>query len=69
MTALSNWALPLGESAELNRDEYSRPAFDERAESWVKLVDAGIVSVEEARLAERFTGDAPTTALTGGDLS
>lgn len=69
MRALSNWALPMGESAELNRDEYSRPAFNERAVAWVSLVDAGIVSADEVRRAERLTGDAPTTALTGGDLS
>lgn len=59
MPALSGWALPRGQAAELNRDEYSRPAFNERAEAWVKLVDARIVSVAEVRDAERFTGDAP----------
>jgi phage portal protein BeeE len=69
MSALSGWALPRGQSAELNRDEYSRPAFNERADALVKLVDAGIMSREEARLSERLTGEAPTTALTGGDLS
>jgi HK97 family phage portal protein len=69
MTALSNWALPRGQSAELNRDEYSRPAFGERAEALVKLVEAKIMTTEEARLSERLTGEAPTTALTGGDLS
>lgn len=70
MPAVSYWALPRGQSAELNRDEYSRPAFNERAEAWVKLKEAGIVSVPEIRVAERFAGDAPTTAaaaLTGGD--
>jgi HK97 family phage portal protein len=76
MSALSNWALPRGQAAELNRDEYSRPAFNERAEAWVKLVDAGVVSADEVRAAERLTGPAPeppeqpaTVALTGGDLS
>jgi hypothetical protein len=69
MSPLSNWALPRGQAAELNRDEYSRPAFNERAEALVKLVDAGIMTVEEARLSERLTGEAPTVALTGGDLS
>ena len=69
MAALSGWALPRGQAAELNRDEYSRPDFATRADSWVKLVEAGIVTVEEARAAERFTGEAPATALTGGDLS
>ncbi len=74
MSAMSDWALPGGQKAELNRDEYSRPSFNERAESWVKLVAAGIVSVDEVRAAERLLGDAPalptppaTVALTGGE--
>jgi hypothetical protein len=67
MSSLSAWALPLSETAELNRDEYTRPAFNERADAWVKLVDAGIVSAEEVRIAERITGDAPTAALTGAE--
>jgi ABC-type cobalamin/Fe3+-siderophores transport system ATPase subunit len=67
MPALSYWALPRGQAAELNRDEYSRPAFNERADAWVKLVGANIVSAEEVRIAERITGDAPTAALTGAE--
>jgi phage portal protein BeeE len=67
MRALSGWALPRGQAAELNRDEYSRPSFGDRAEALVKLVDARIMTVEEARLSERLTGQAPTVALTGGD--
>jgi len=75
MSALSYWALPRGECVELNRDEYTRPSFDQRADAWVKLVAAGIVSPEEVRAAERFESDGTetsvpaTTALTGGDLS
>ncbi len=68
MSALSFWALPRGQAAELNRDEYSRPAFDARAQAWVALIQAGVVSVGEVRAAERLSGDAATTALTGGDL-
>ena len=67
MAALSGWALPRGQFAELNRDEYSRPAFNERADALVKLVGAGIMSRDEARLSERLTGEAPTVALTGGE--
>jgi HK97 family phage portal protein len=66
MAALSGWALPAGQTAELNRDEYSRPAFNERAGAWVKLVEAGIVSPEEVRIAERLLGQG-ISALTGGD--
>lgn len=71
MAALSGWLLPRGTNVELNRDEYSRPAFAERADAWVKLVAAGMVTVEEYRAAERFTGEAPTVAavaLTGGEM-
>jgi phage portal protein BeeE len=81
MAALSWWALPRGQAAELNRDEYTRPSFDDRAEAWVKLVGAGIVTADEVRAAERLpTGteqpsledvdsEAAAVALTGGDLS
>lgn len=69
MKALSNWALPRGQAAELNRDEYTRPSWEARAEGWVKLVSAGIVSVDEVRTAERLTGSAPAAALTGATLT
>jgi HK97 family phage portal protein len=64
MGALSYWALPLGQAAELNRDEYSRPSFNDRAKAWVELVAAGIVTPEQVQQAERFQGVAPMTALT-----
>jgi hypothetical protein len=70
MSAISYWALPSGQKAELNRDEYSRPSFDQRADALVKLVTAEILSVEEARRAERFQSgdDTPAiTAITGGE--
>lgn len=69
MTPLSNWALPRGQAVELNRDEYTRPSFEARAESWVKLVGAGIISVDEVRQAERLTGSAPALAQTGAALT
>jgi hypothetical protein len=80
MSAMSNWALPRGQAAELNRDEYTRPAFNERAAAWVALKGAGLISLEQFQAAERFMGDAPAdmpdlaetqpvTALTGGDQS
>jgi hypothetical protein len=70
MGAISYWALPAGQKAELNRDEYSRPSFEQRAEAWVKLTGAGIVDVETVQRAERLLpGDetAPITAITGGE--
>jgi HK97 family phage portal protein len=66
MSALSYWALPSTQRAELNRDEYTRPPFAERAEAYVKLVAAGIMSVDEVRTAERLNGPAPALAITGG---
>jgi HK97 family phage portal protein len=66
MSALSNWVLPRGQAVELNRDEYSRPAFNERAEAWVKLVDADIVDREEVRAMERFR-TAPTLTMAADD--
>jgi HK97 family phage portal protein len=59
MGALSAWALPSTQRAELNRDEYSRPDFGSRVEAYVKLVAAGIMSPDEVRVAERLQGDAP----------
>jgi len=74
MAALSDWALPGPQKAELNRDEYSRPAFNERAEAAVKLIAVGALSIEEWRASERLLGDAPaapvvpaSVALTGGE--
>lgn len=74
MAALSNWSLPRGQAAELNRDEYTRPAFNERADAWVKLKTAELVTIEQFQAAERLFGEIPTedpdavTAITGGIL-
>jgi len=82
MSALSGWALPRGQSAELNRDEYSRPSLAERAEAYVKLAALGVLSRQEIRVMERFVdADLPNDisddgedlvaaeALTGGGRS
>jgi HK97 family phage portal protein len=80
MAALSWWVLPRGQAVELNRDEYTRPAFNERADAWVKLVKEGIVDADEVRAAERLPtrddqdvsspddvdGDSAAITLTGG---
>ncbi|QSM03938.1 portal protein [Mycobacterium phage prophiGD91-2] len=80
MAALSNWVLPRGQAVELNRDEYSRPALKERAESYKTLHDIvdtdgrPAITVQEVRTMERLHGDdgerAPSAAalsLSGGD--
>jgi HK97 family phage portal protein len=82
MSALSGWALPRGQSVELNRDEYSRPPLKERAEAYEKLAALGALSSEEIRVMERLvdagTGPSPeespedlvaAEALTGGGRS
>ena len=80
MSALSWWALPTGQTVELNRDEYSRPGIKELAESYKTLIEAGVMRPEEARTMLRLNGPAPTPpnqavasspdaalSLTGGD--
>jgi phage portal protein BeeE len=80
MGALSYWALPRGQAVELNRDEYSRPSFDQRAGAWEKFVTIGAVTPEQVARYERFQGsssesepdeagasEAAMTALTGGE--
>jgi len=83
MAALSGWALPRGQSVELNRDEYSRPALLERATAYEKIVAVGALRSAEIRVMERLTDeDAPgegvpndgedlvaAEALTGGGRS
>ena len=59
MTALSGWALPRGQSVELNRDEYSRPALADRAQAYKILSEIGVMSVDEIRTMERLQGEAP----------
>ncbi|OFB37965.1 hypothetical protein BA059_16855 [Mycolicibacterium sp. (ex Dasyatis americana)] len=76
MSALSGWSLPVGQTVELNRDEYSRPALKERAEGYKALFEIGAISSQEIRTMERLHGDAPgrpeapspaALSLTGGD--
>lgn len=73
MGALSAWALPSTQAAELNRDEYSRPDFGERAVAYEKYVAMGALSPDEVRVAERFQGEGPrettpsVSAITGGN--
>jgi len=75
-SALSFWALPLGQRVEINRDEYSRPPFDARADAWAKLIAAGVVTPEAVAVYENFQGAAPglpetetepMDAITGGE--
>jgi HK97 family phage portal protein len=69
MSALSNWALPRGQVLEANRDDYTRPDFNDRCQGYKILVEIGALTIEEVRVRERFYGQATTAALavTGGD--
>jgi len=69
MTALSGWVLPRGQSVELNRDDYVRPALSERAAAYKILLEAGVMSRDEVREMERLTGSAPARALTGVEMT
>lgn len=79
MKALSRWALPHGQSIELNRDEYSRPSLKDRAEAYKTLNeirdehDRPAMTVEEIRDMERLHGepdnDRATPTATSAALS
>ena len=72
MSALSGWALPRGQSVELNRDEYSRPALLERAQAYQILAGIGALTTPEIRVMERLTDtDVPddgTSNIDGEDM-
>lgn len=65
MEALSGWALPRGQSLELNRDDYTRPTLEKRAAAYKILIELGVLTVEEARSMERLHGEPAAQALTG----
>lgn len=67
MAALSGFTLPPSEHAELNRDEYTRPPFNERAGAWVALKNADLVTTEQFQAAERLMGPGSASALTGAN--
>ena len=68
MSALSGWALPRGQSVELNRDEYSRPALLERASAYEKLAALGVLSSAEIRVMERLVDAAvPDDTINEGE--
>ena len=66
MSALGGWALPRGQTVEANRDDYTRPDFNDRCAGYKILIELGVLSVEEVRAFERFYGTPAAVALTGG---
>lgn len=66
MDALSDWALVRGQSAELNRDDYTRLPLDKRMQAYKIAIDCEILTPEEVRIMERYYGEPAAQALTGG---
>ena len=66
MEALSQWALPDGQSAELNRDDYTRLPIDKRYAAYKVGIEAGFITVDEVRAFERLHSEESAQALTGG---
>ena len=69
MSALSNWALPRGQTTELNRDEYTRPPLADRVTAYTALEALGAITSSEIRTMERLHGDMSAAALTGGEYA
>jgi phage portal protein BeeE len=73
MESLSAWALPRGQSAELNRDDYTRLPLDKRAQVYntlFNMVDEETgeraIDIDYIKATERFHGEPAAEALTGG---
>lgn len=66
MNSLSNWALPRGQSAELNRDDYTRLPIDKRYAAYAVGIQAGFLTPEMVQDMERLTSQKSAQALTGG---
>ena len=76
MSALDSWALPGPQTLELNRDDYTRPSLGERAKAYKIMIEAGVMTPDEARAMEHSaaefyaraaarTSDAATRKLLG----
>jgi len=67
MSSLDGWSLPSTQTLELNRDDYTRPGLKDRAQAFKVLIEAGILTVDEARAMERLYGESAAIRLTGGE--
>lgn len=66
MSALSGWALPRGQTVELDRDEYTRPALPERATAYATLAGFGAITSDEVRVIEPqlYATSTPVSGMT-----
>lgn len=66
MAALDAWALPPGQTLELNRDDYTRPSLLERAQAYEIMIRSRVMEPSEARAMERLHSESAAARLTGG---
>lgn len=65
MSALSGWALPRGQTVEVNSDWYTQPSLKDRFDAYKAGIEARFLRPEEARSMERLHGPAAASALSG----
>lgn len=78
-SAIGRWILPPGEELELNRDEYTRPAFQDRMAGYASLhgivevgpdgVERRAITIDEIRAAERLDADDQVDAASSSSLA
>lgn len=66
MSALSNWALPRGQTVELDRDAYSRPDLAQRATAYKTLSEMGAMDGDDVRRIEPelYATSTPVSGMT-----
>ena len=57
--AISGWALVNGQELRFNPEQYVRPPLEQRVPAYQALVDMGVLTAEEVRIAEDFVGAPP----------
>ena len=65
-SALSNWLLPWGTTLELDREDYTRPAWLELTQGYGTLINNGVLSPQDVRDREKWPGEAPTVDADNG---
>lgn len=68
-SALSNWLLPWGTTLELDREDYTRPAWLELTQGYGTLINNGVLSPQDVRTKEKWPGEAPTVDADNGTLA
>ena len=58
-SAISGWALVNGQELRFNPEQYVRPPLEQRVPAYQVLVEMGVITPEEVRIAEDFVGVPP----------